>query len=371
MLINSSKRIHISREELIKEIVNHNHDLVILGPKYETGLNHEDECRKNLAHLGVRFVGVEFDRIGMNVFCEIKSIIDVFKIIKKESPDLIIGIGLKMALYSGISGVLARVKKLSYVINGRGCLFQIHGVKGIVLKAILFPFMKNIFNRSNVVIFQNPDDLNFFTEKKLLNGENGRVVYGSGVNLARFTEAEPPLKPVFLLVARLIWAKGIKEYIDAAIIVKNKYPEARFLLIGPFDKAINAIKEEDIKEYIDQGIIEYKGEEKNVIKYYEACSCYVLPSFYGEGVPRTILEAMATGRPIITTNTPGCKETINNNKNGFLIPPKESKILAEKMCWMIENYEQSKIMGKESRKYCEVKFDVNIINKTMIELMGI
>jgi glycosyltransferase involved in cell wall biosynthesis len=371
ILTNSSQRIHISRKELIKEIVDRNHELIIIGPKHETGPMHEALCKNNLDSFGVRFAGIEFDRIGMNPLAELKSIIKTYRVIKKESPELIISLGMKMALYSGVSAIFSGLDKVYPIINGRGSLFQFQGIKGFVVKAFLFPILKVIFSRCNIVFFQNSDDFEYFKLKKLVSENKGKVVNGSGVNLTTFSEVEVPLKPVFLLVARLIWAKGIREYIDAAIIVKNIFPEARFLLLGPFDDAIGAIKEEDLKNYIDLGVIEYKGTTSNVNQYYEMCSCYVLPSFYGEGVPRTILEAMATARPIITTNTPGCKETVEDLKNGFLVPPKESKILAEKMCWMIENHEKAKLMGKESRKYCERKFDVNNINKTILDSMGL
>lgn len=365
ILSTSAKRMHIQREDLIKLIVSRGHELVFIGPSHET------ECLNNFASLGIKYIGVKLDRIGMNPFSEAKLVIELKKQFKRELPDLITSYGIKMALYGSISGVLAGVKKICPIINGRGAFFQMKGVKASIVKTVIFPIMKIFFKKCKMVFFQNYDDFLFFSKLKLVSVNNCTVVNGSGVNLTKFSEVEMPLKPVFLLVSRLIWAKGIQEYIDAAIMVKRKFPEARFLLLGPFDDAISAIKETDLSEYIEQGIIEYKGTTSDVKHYYNMCTCYVLPSFYGEGVPRTILEAMATGRPIITTDTPGCKETVINHKNGFLISPKETAILAEKMCWMIENYEKAKTMGHESRKLCEMKFDVNVINKTMVDLMGI
>ncbi|MGE4545757.1 MAG: glycosyltransferase family 4 protein [Pedobacter sp.] len=361
----SAKRMHVSREELIDLIKSKGHDLVFIGPRHET------ECVNNFASLGVRYLGVKLDRIGMNPFSELKLILELKDNFKRESPDLIITYGIKMAFYGSMAATLAGVKKIFPIINGRGALFQMRGAKSSVVKTIIFPLMKIVFKRCNIIFFQNYDDFALFSRLKLINDCKCKVVNGSGVNLEKFSEVDMPSHPVFLLVSRLIWAKGIKEYIDAAIIVKRKFSEARFLLLGPFDEAISAMKEKDLEKYIKQGTIEYKGVSQNVHKYYNLCTCYVLPSFYGEGVPRTILEAMATGRPIITTDTPGCKETVNNYINGFLVPPKDAEILAEKMCWMIENPEKAKIMGHESRKYCEKKFDVNVVNKIMTDLMGI
>lgn len=361
----TAKRMHTSREELISHITGNNHELVIIGPEQEP------ECKENFAALGVRYIGVALSRAGMNPLSELKLVIALYKQFKKEQPDLMISYGIKMGVYGSLAAIFAGVVKIFPVINGRGNLFQMEGIKGTVARSIISPIMKYVFNRCSVIFFQNTDDYELFKDKKLVSEKKCTVVNGSGVNLTRFSETEMPLKPVFLLVSRLVWAKGIKEYIEAAVIVKSKFPESRFLLLGPFDETINSIKEEDLKHYFDRGIIEYKGVTSDVDQYYKTCTCYVLPSFYGEGVPRTILEAMATGRPIITTNTPGCKETVDGQKNGFLIPPKESAILAEKMCWMIENPEQARMMGRESRKYCEKKFDVNSINKIMVDLMEI
>lgn len=361
----SAKRMHISRNELISYIINKKNKLLIIGPKDEI------ECHENLSPLGVEYIGINLSRTSMNPLYELRLIADLYKQLKKEKPDIIISYGIKMAIYGSLSAIFSKVDRIFPVINGRGTLFQMQGPKGSIVKSILYPAMKFAFNKCNLVFFQNPDDFKLFQEKRLICHKKGKIVNGSGVNLMRFSETEMPSKPVFLLVSRLIWSKGIKEYIEAALEVKQKHPEARFILLGPFDNAINAIKQSDIENYVKNGLIEYAGTTPDVYKYYKMCTCYVLPSFYGEGVPRTLLEAMATGRPIITTNSPGCKETVIDRKNGFLIPPKDATSLAEKMCWMIDNPEQARMMGRESRKYCERKFDVNAINKTMMDLMGI
>ena len=161
-------------------------------------------------------------------------------------------------------------------------------------------------------------------------------------------------------------SKGIREYLEAAKIVKGKYPDTQFMLLGACEGIQDSIGPEELKKYIDSGIIEHFGETENVPPYYGKCSVYVLPS-YREGTPRTILEAMATARPIITTDAPGCRETVKDGENGFLVPVKDAKALSEKMIWFVEHPEKIEEMGKKSLEYCMEKFEDGKVNSDMIK----
>jgi glycosyltransferase involved in cell wall biosynthesis len=165
--------------------------------------------------------------------------------------------------------------------------------------------------------------------------------------------------------------KGIFEYAEAARMVKKDYPEARFILLGGYDKSIGAIKPEDLEPYISDGSIEFPGETKDVVPYIEHTRIFVLPTYYREGLPRTILEAMAMGRPIITTDWPGCRDAVKDGVNGLLVKPRDSKNLAEKIKYMIENPEEVNEMAKNSYRICKEKYDVNIVNHHMLEMMGL
>lgn len=189
--------------------------------------------------------------------------------------------------------------------------------------------------------------------------------------MKRFQKTKLPKENVFLMVSRMMKTKGTKEYFQAAKMVKEKYPDTKFLYVGSTENTGAFIKMDEVQEYIDNGIVEYLGETEDVPSMIMQSSVFVLPSYYREGVPRTLLEALAMGRPIITTDNVGCRETVNQEKNGFLIPVKDAKALADKMLYMIENREELESMAEESYKYCYEKFNVDIINEKMLKIMGI
>ena len=261
---------------------------------------------------------------------------------------------------------MAGVKKILCIVNGSGRLFQLNGLKGIVVKSISYPMLCLSFSISNKVLIQNSDDFVLLRNKKLLIKKNFDIVNGSGVNLNEFQTSNLPHKPIFSMISRLTESKGVNEYIQAAFKVKEKHPQAKFLLIGPMDDN-NNIDRRLLKKAIVENVIIHKGRVDDVRPYIDQARVFVLPSYYPEGIPRSILEAMAMGRAIITTDSPGCKETVQNGRNGFKIPIKNSKVLSEKMIWMIEHPEEVEKMGKESRRIAEEKFNVYKINQKIID----
>jgi len=264
---------------------------------------------------------------------------------------------------------LAGVSEVYAMIGGLGSVFR-NGNKKSLAKSILKIEYKAAFKCCKKVFFHNPDDSQVMTDLEMIDENKVVLINGSGVNLLKFTPKAMPVKPVFLLVGRIIRDKGIIEYLAAAKIVKDNYPEARFQLVGYFDTNPTAIKEEEIQGYVDEGTIEYLGPTDDVRPYLEKCSVYVLPSYH-EGTPKSVLEAMATGRPIITTDAPGCRETVIDGLNGFLVPVKNVAILAEKMIWMIEHQGESKKMALTSLRLCQEKFDVNKVNEVILTTMGL
>jgi glycosyltransferase involved in cell wall biosynthesis len=191
-------------------------------------------------------------------------------------------------------------------------------------------------------------------------------VAGSGVDLSYFSEAEfPESAPTFLCIARLLGEKGLREYAQAAQIVKQRYPKAEFRLLGPADPSPDRISLDEVNTW---GTIEYLGDTNDVRPYLAVCHILVLPSYH-EGMPRTVLEAMATGRPILTTNAPGCKKTVVQGENGFLVPFRDAEALAERMIWFIEHRDQWQRMGQVSRRMAEERFDVHKINAQLLRIM--
>ena len=213
-------------------------------------------------------------------------------------------------------------------------------------------------------------DKNEFIKNGLIKDNKTLIINGSGVNLDVFKPVLYPTEPAFLFVGRLIRDKGIIEYLEACRIIKQKYPQVRCLLVGPFDTNPSSLKENELKPYIDNEIIEYFGEQKDVRPFITQCSTFVLPS-YSEGTPKTVLEAMAMGRSIITCNAPGCRETVINGSNGFLVEVKDIEGIAEKMEYLICNPNVSQEMGLESLKIAEAKYDVRIVNKDIVQAMSL
>ena len=196
------------------------------------------------------------------------------------------------------------------------------------------------------------------------------VVSGSGVDVTGYSVAPLPDKPCFLLIARLLGDKGVREYAQAAQLVKTVYPEVVFRLVGWIDDNPDAITQRELDQWVDSGLLEFLGRLDDVRPAISGCSVYVLPS-YREGTPRTVLEAMAMGRPVITTDAPGCRETVIDRDNGFLVPVKDVQALADAMIKMIDSRGLVSKMGERSRQIAETKYDVHKVNALMLEGMGI
>lgn len=250
------------------------------------------------------------------------------------------------------------------MVTGLGRVYASGGLKTKALRLITKLLYTNAFKACDKVIFQNGDDVDELVKDGYLPRDKTVVVNGSGVNMERFKKSDVPEKPVFLMVSRIIKEKGVIEYCEAARELKKTHPEARCVLLGGFDVSLGALKPEDIQVYVDDGSIELPGEVKDPVKFYGGASVFVLLSYYREGLPRTILEAMACGRPVITTDWTGCREAVEDGVNGFLVPIKDSRELAKKMSLLCER-EKAQVMGDEAYRICKEKYEVGIINQQM------
>ena len=239
------------------------------------------------------------------------------------------------------------------------------------LKPVVSLLYRSALQGCRTVFFQNPDDLELFLEKGLVEKSKTRLVAGSGVNLDHFSFSEIiPGPPRFLMIARLIEDKGVRVYAEAARLLKSRHPQAVVRLLGFIDDHPRAITKSDLEGWIRSGDLEFLGAADDVRPQLRQCSVYCLPS-YREGTPRTVLEAMATGRPIITTDAPGCRETVLDGQNGFLVPTRDPVALANAMEKFMEDDELPLRMGKISRELAESKFDVVQVNASMIQDMGL
>lgn len=351
------------RGDLMKAISNKDNEIVAVCP--------EKGFENILQELGARCICINLKKTSTTIFDNLKYLKDLTEVIKGENPDKIFAYTIKPVIFGSIAGKRAKVKEIYSMVTGLGYVYAVDTFKTKILRIICGIGYKIAFKYNTKVIFQNKDDKEEFIKRRYLKEEKCEVVDGSGVNLERFKRNDLPKENVFLMVSRILKQKGVKEYFEAAKVVKKKYPETEFLYVGAEDKTQAALKLEEVQEYINKGIVNYCGETSDVPSYLRKCSVFVLPSYYREGIPRTLLEALAMGRPIITTETVGCKETVVDGENGFFVPIKDSEALAEKMIYMIEHRNKLQEMSDKSYEYCKKRFDVDIINKKMLEIMKI
>lgn len=352
------------RGDLMKSISTKGNEIVAICP--EGG--YEDVLKE----LGARCILVPLKKTSTTIFDNLAYLNHLTKIVKEEKPDKIFAYTIKPVIFGSIAAKRAKIKEMYSMITGLGYVYAVDSLKTKILQWICGTGYKIAFKFNKKVIFQNKDDIEEFVKRKYLKKEKCELVDGSGVNMGRFRKNDLPEGNTFLMVSRILKQKGVREYFEAAKIVKEKYPETQFLYVGAEDKTQLALNLDEVRsEFLDTGIIHYCGESNDVPSYIAKSTCFVLPSYYREGVPRTLLEALAMGRPILTTNTVGCKETVKEGINGFFVPIKDAKVLAEKMMYMVEHRNELEEMSEASYQYCKERFDVNIINQRMLEIMGI
>lgn len=352
------------RGDLIKDIQKKGYDVVVTGPNKD-GV-------ERIEALGAKFIEVPVNKNGLNPFADIAYCLNLYRIMKQEKADAIMEYTIKPVIYGSIAGWLAGVKKRTAMVTGAGYLFASKSLKARIIRLISFILYRFGLGAAQKVIFQNVDDLNEFVANGLVKKEKCHVVNGSGVNMTKFIPADYPKIPTFFFLGRLVNAKGGMDFVKAAKIVKEKYPNSRFMILGKIDKTLpDAITKEDIMPYVNDGTVELFPETDNIAQYYAMSSVFVLPTAYREGTPRVILEALASARAVITTFTPGCKETVKDGVNGFFVDIHSPKDCAEKMMHFIEHPEDVEKMGKESLELCKNKYEVSIINRNMIDIMGV
>lgn len=352
------------RGALINTLVKRGHMLVTLGP--DAGFESE------LAAIGAEYRQIPLQRTGTNPAKDMVTVYALTKLLRKMHPDIVLSYSIKPIIYGSLAASFATISDVYSMITGLGYIFTGDRARQRILYRLVYPLYKLALSKNRVVFFLNPDDLKLFRRLKLVNSNTKQVLLnGEGVNLSDFAYSPPPTEPVsFLLIARLIWDKGIGEYVESARYLKSRYPEVSFKLVGPFDSNPAAIKSADVERWGKEGIIEYLGETKDVRPYLASASVYVLPS-YREGTPRSVLEAMSMGRPIITTDAPGCRETLRDGVNGFLVPAKDVAALEKAMERFILNPELIPEFGLASRRIAEERYDVHKVNQVIMEAMGL
>ncbi|RDW21456.1 glycosyltransferase family 1 protein [Oceanobacillus arenosus] len=352
------------RMDMMKDFIKEGHTVIALGSEPE------ENWKSQFKEHNIDYRQLNVDRNGVNPLKDLKTFRTLYKFMKKEKPDKIFAYQAKTVVYGSIAAKLNSISEVYSLIAGLGSIFRGDGFKNKIVKTIMKIEYRLACKCSKKVIFQNQDDKCEFISNGLIKEDKTAIIDGSGVNLEKFKPTPLPSSPSFLFIGRLIKDKGIMEYLEACKDVKAKYPEARCLLVGPYDSNPSALRSDELQPYINSGVIEYFGEQSDVRPFISQCSTFVLPSYH-EGTPKTVLEAMAMGRSIITSDAPGCRETVTDKLNGFLVKVKDIQGLTIRMEELISSNELRIDMGKESARIAREKYDVNIINKSIMQIMGL
>ena len=355
MVMTASKMVLSFRTDLIKKFQSQGYTVGVTA--------FDDICREQIESLGVEFFCISDNNRSLSPFKILSLEKKYYKIIKSYNPSIIFTFMLKPNIFATRAGKKAGVKKIYSMVEGAGDAFIYNTLKWKIIRRVMSSMYKKSFKIPKKVFFLNTDDQNEFIRRGLVKEDKCEIVHGVGVNLDKFA-----FKPIenfanFLMVARMLETKGVYEYAKASRIVKKKYPQVVCGYLG----AEGTVKVSDLKEFIDDGSLVYYGETRDVVKYYEKATVCVLPS-YREGFGLVNAEANAVGRPVITCNTNGTKDTVKDGYNGFLVPVKEVKELAEKMIYFIEHPEKAVEMGENARAFAEQNFDQKYINQKIFEI---
>jgi len=314
---------------------------------------------------------VPMQRTGMNPLADLRTLLALHGVMRRVRPNCAMSYTIKPVIYGMLAAWLARVPRRFALITGLGYTFREDDGRSR-LRALVQRLYALALNRTHLTFFQNPDDEALFRRCAILHPQRRScIVNGSGVDVAKFDVAPLPQGGLrFLLIARLLGDKGVREYAEAARRIRARGFDAQFGLVGWIDASPDAIAQQELDAWVADGTVEYLGRLSDVRPAIAGCSVYVLPS-YGEGTPRSVLEAMAMGRPVITTDAPGCRETVVDGDNGLLVPVKSVDALEQAMLHLIQDWESVVRMGQRSREIAESKYDVRKVNAVMLREMGI
>lgn len=361
------------RKDLILSLKEKGHEVYAFISEYQ------DQAELNkVQDLGVIVVCYNLNRGGLNPLSDLKQTYILAQKIKSIQPDLVFSYFAKPVIFGTLAAKLARVPKVIGMLEGLGYTFteqpEGQSQKTKLIKNIQVLLYKLSLPKLDKLIFLNPDDPKDLLDQYHIQVKQIEILGGIGLNLSEYPYVLPKTSPKhlnFLFIGRLLKEKGIYDFIAAAKLVKQQYPESTFTVLGSIDHAnMGALKQSELDELIHTGIIEYPGHVSNVKDWIAACDVFVLPS-YREGVPRSTQEAMAMGRPIITTDVPGCRETVKNGLNGFIVEKWNPKALAEKMIFLIDNPTELQKMGLESYKIAQQNFDAHQVNQRLLKILGL
>ncbi|MFL3653300.1 MAG: glycosyltransferase family 4 protein [Pseudoalteromonas sp.] len=350
---NTSWYVYNFRKNTIRALIESGFSVVVVAPR--------DEYSEKLQELGCSFINIRIDSGGTNPVNDLKTFYDFYKIYKSAKIDIVLNFTPKNNIYSTLAARLAGVKSINN-IAGLGTLFISESFASKIAR-VLYKYSQS---KADFIFFQNEDDRALFKSHKIAQNVKSDRLPGSGADLSRFIVSPAPDDGVtrFLLIARMLFDKGIGQYVDAARALKKQYGDAvEFRLLGFLDvDNPSAVSKAQMNTWVDEGVVNYLGTSDNVEAEIAQVDCMVLPSYYREGVPKSLLEAGAMGKPIVTTDNVGCRETVDDAYNGFICEPRSTESLTDALNKIVAmSHEQRLVLGNNSRIKIEQEFDEKIV----------
>jgi glycosyltransferase involved in cell wall biosynthesis len=348
---NASWNILNYRLPLIRALQDAGHEVVLLAPR--------DEYTPQLTGAGFRWIDLPLDQRGVNPLVELLSLVQILKVYRRERPDIVHHFTPKCVIYGSIAARLAGVKKIVNTITGLGYVFSGSSAGQRIMQFIVRILYRPALSGARVV-FQNPEDLENLLSPEEVRRGNFYQLGGTGVSLMKYMQTpEPGGPPVVMLPARLIEEKGVVYFVEAARILKRQGSQARFVLVGsPDANRRDSITAVTLRQWVSEGVIEWWGWQNDMDKIYPKANIVSLPTYYGEGVPKSLIEAAACARPIVASDIPGCRKVVVHGENGFLVPIKNAPALARAIDTLLEDADLRRKMGTKSRSIAEMRFSV-------------
>lgn len=363
LFANTDWYLYNYRLPLARALKDDGHTVILLSP--------DGKYAERIRQAGFDLRKVNLSRRGLNPFVEWATIQSLLKIYKDESPDLVHHFTIKCILYGSLAAKHSQVPRVVNAVTGLGYIFSTRNLFTLVAKPIVLFFYRRIL-KSSFVIFQNESDQKYFIEKKLVTGENSTLIPGSGVDTLRFTPA-PNLreKKLVVLPARMLWDKGIREFVEASAILKRLGITARFVLAGDVDEGNpSSISKDQLARWEKESLVEWWGWQEDMVRVYQRAEVVCLPS-YSEGLAKSLIEAAACGSPLVASDIPGCREVVKHGVNGFLVPKGDGKALADALVKCLKDEKQLERMAKASREIAVREYSVEKIISATVSVYNI
>jgi glycosyltransferase involved in cell wall biosynthesis len=349
------------REGLIRALRAQGYDPVVIAPE-------DEAAQERMAKLAVKLVPIRLSRSGLNPVADLRLLRSYSSILRRLRPAAFLGFTIKPNIYGCIAARLLGIPAIAN-ISGLGTVFVRRGP----LMRLVMAMYRFALRRASIVFFQNSDDLALFVGNGIVREGQARLLPGSGIDLGRFAGSPlPPGPPVFLLIARLLRDKGVPEFVEAAAALRGEFPEARFQLLGPLDPGNpTSIRQAELDRWVARGVVEYLGETDDVRPFIASATAVVLPTKYREGVPRSLLEGAAMGRPLVATDMPGCRDVVEDGVNGFLCEAGNVRSLAEAMRRIhLLTPGQRGEMGRAARTAAEQRFGEERVVRAYLDALA-